>query len=267
MSEGQCYVNRVMSSKADPTVRFSKRVEHYVVSRPSYPEAVLDALEREVGFKPSQQIADIGCGTGLLAELFLRRGAHIVGVEPNQDMREAGKRFLAAYPRFRAVDGRAEATTLDEASVDGIVAGQSFHWFDPEPTRQEFARILAPKGWVALIWNRRRIYSTPFLADYEALVLEHGIDYRQVDHTKIKMEEIRRFFGHPNVQLRSFDNEQRFDFDSLSSRVHSSSYMPQPDHPGHEAMISALRRLFDQYEVDGTVRFEYDTLVYFGLLD
>jgi len=47
-------------------------------------------------------------------------------------MRQAGEEYLASYDGFSSIDGSAEATTLDDASVDFVTAGQSFHWFEPE---------------------------------------------------------------------------------------------------------------------------------------
>src|ERR1017187_1373940 len=89
---------RLMSS--DPTQRFSSRVEDYIRYRPSYPAEVIAFLERECGLTSQSRVADIGSGTGLLSELFLRFGGEVDGVEPNAEMRAAGERLLAGWPRF-----------------------------------------------------------------------------------------------------------------------------------------------------------------------
>ena len=107
--------------------------------------------------------ADVGSGTGILTEMFLQNGNVVYGVEPNQGMREAAERLLKAHPRFNSVAGQAEATTLDEASVDFITAGQAFHWFDAAASRTEFGRILRPDGFVALTWNARAYRDDPLL--------------------------------------------------------------------------------------------------------
>lgn len=87
-------------------------------------------------------IADIGSGTGLLSELFLKQGNIVYGVEPNLEMRQAGELLLKDYPNFHSMNGSAELTTLPNQSIDLIVAGQAFHWFDVGQCRQEFQRIL-----------------------------------------------------------------------------------------------------------------------------
>src|SRR4051812_26588364 len=105
---------------SNPTRRFSSRVENYVKYRPSYPAEVVELLAAECGLTPTALVADVGSGTGLLAELFLKNGNHVFGVEPNREMREAGERLLGSYANFTSVNGTAEATTLPDRSVDMI---------------------------------------------------------------------------------------------------------------------------------------------------
>src|SRR5437660_4475378 len=184
-----------------PTERFSNRVENYLRYRPRYPKEIVQLIETECGLRSESSIADIGSGTGILAELFLRNGNHVFGIEPNREMREAGERLLAIYTRFTSVAGTAEATTLPDQSIDLITAGQAFHWFDRDSCRKEFMRILRPGGWVVLVWNDRRIDSTPFLAAYEQLLVTYGTDYQQVDHKRIDSAVLREFFkGEPGTK-------------------------------------------------------------------
>jgi 16S rRNA A1518/A1519 N6-dimethyltransferase RsmA/KsgA/DIM1 with predicted DNA glycosylase/AP lyase activity len=102
----------------DPKNRFSNRATYYAKSRPRYPEAILNFMENELSLTKESVIADIGSGTGILSELFLRHGNSVFGVEPNREMRKAAEELLAAYPNFKSTNGTAEATTLPAASVD-----------------------------------------------------------------------------------------------------------------------------------------------------
>ena len=252
---------------ADPTSRFSSRVADYVKYRPGYPAAVLRLLEEECGLTPTSVVADVGSGTGLLSELFLKNGNRVYGVEPNREMREAGERMLAPYANFVSVDGRAEATTLDEGSVDFVTAGQAFHWFEPAAARREFARILRGGGWVVLVWNDRRTAGTPFLEEYERLLLEYGTDYAAVSAKYMEESALSTLFGAPEVnapRTATFDNEQVFDFDGLRGRLTSSSYAPQPGHSRFDPMIRALEDLFRRHERDGRVVVTYDAKVFYG---
>ncbi len=247
----------------DATNRFADRVADYVRYRPGYPIEVLDALRAEGALTDSSIIADVGSGTGLSAKLFLAAGHTVYGVEPNRPMREAAESLLANEPRFHSVAGLAEATSLPNASIDLVVAGQAFHWFDSPKARIEFQRILRPGGFAALIWNTRRVDATPFLREYERVLHQFGTDYAAVVHTNIDWAAIEAFFGGP-VQRTVLANEQRFDRDGVRGRTRSNSYVPKPNEPNFEPMMAELDRLFAEHQEDGVVRFLYDTEVSVG---
>lgn len=242
-------------------------MENYARYRPGYPDEILGLLRQRCGLAGESWVADVGSGTGALARLFLENGNRVFGVEPNDEMRLAGERLLGHYGRFTSVAGRAEETTLPGGSVNLVTAGQAFHWFDPGPTREEFARILRPGGRVALIWNTRRKEGEPFLAGYERLLQTHGRQYREVYHGRRgSRESIRAFFSPDPVEEETFRNRQTFDFDGLRGRLLSSSYVPDEGEPGHEETMEGARRLFREHEADGRVVLEYDTQVFFGPL-
>lgn len=255
------------SNVPDARTRFSNRVADYVRYRPGYPPQVLHLL-RQFGLAPESTVADVGSGTGLLTQLFLENGNTVYGVEPNQEMRLAGEELLARFPNFRSVAAAAEATTLPNNSVDLIAVGQAFHWFNPEPTRAEFRRILKPNGVVALVWNIRRTTGTPFLRDYEALLAEFGAEYTHVIHRTITdggARDLEDFFA-PGCYRKQIipDNFQHFDSEGLIGRARSASYMPTAGDPRLDEAIKALQELFNQHQRQGVVRVEYDTEVHVG---
>jgi SAM-dependent methyltransferase len=247
-----------------PESRFSDRVSNYIRYRPTYPVDVVDMLHREAALRAGSVIADVGSGTGISAELFLREDCTVFAVEPNKEMREAAERLLADRPAFRSVQGSAEATTLADHSVNFVVAAQAFHWFKPEPTRAEFSRILRPGGWIVLIWNERKLDATPFLRAYEDLLIKHGTDYAKVRHENINAEALGAFFADGRYATHSFPNEQHFDYEGLKGRLLSSSYAPGEGQAGHEAMMADLDDIFERHQVNGQVCFEYDTRVHLG---
>ncbi|MFZ6026779.1 MAG: methyltransferase domain-containing protein [Chloroflexota bacterium] len=248
-----------------PTLRFSNRAENYIKYRPSYPQAVAGLLQNACGLTADSIVADIGSGTGILSKLLLETGCTLYGVEPNPEMRTAGEEFLAGYENFRSVNGTAESTTLPTHSTDIIVAGQAFHWFQPRPARAEFERILKPGGWVALIWNER-LENTPFLVAYEKLLQIYGTDYEQTQHRNVDAAAMRAFYGNPSIQRKTFANRQTFDWQGMLGRALSSSYVPAPEHPNHTAFVVALKAIFDQFQNEGQVAIEYETVVYYGQL-
>lgn len=250
----------------DPTQRFSSRVENYVKYRPHYPTAIIDTLAQNCGLSKTDIVADVGSGTGLLSDRFLQNGNRLYAVEPNPEMRAAGEAHCAHYPNFVSVAGQAEATTLNDNSVDFVVAGQAFHWFDQAKAKQEFSRILKSDGWVVLIWQDRQTQTTPFLQAYEQLLHDYTIDYVQVNHKQISETVLANFFGANPLHTSVLSYQQIFDYDGLKGRLMSSSYTPEAGHPSHAPMIKQLLKIFQQYQQSGTVQVEYDTRLFYGQL-
>jgi SAM-dependent methyltransferase len=252
---------------SDSKQRFSNRVADYVRYRPGYPREVLEVLRTWRQLRPEHVIADIGSGTGLLSKLFLDRGNRVFGVEPNAEMRVAGEGCLKAYQKFSSVAGSAEATTLPSDSVDFVVAGQAFHWFDPIAARREFQRILRTDGRVVILWNERLGDSSPFLCDYEALLRRFGIDYARISESYPRPEQMLEFFGENEFTSDSLPQSQEFDFAGLSGRLRSSSYAPTPEHAKFAPMMEELQRIFAAHQKNHIVFMEYRTRIYSGKLD
>jgi SAM-dependent methyltransferase len=166
----------------DQAARFSGRVDDYVKTRPAYPRGVLDVLRECCGLSAASAVCDLGSGTGLFTRLLLESGATVHAVEPNDEMRRAAEAMLGDAPGFRSVDGRAEATTLGDESVDIVTAAQAFHWFDVEATHREMRRVLRSRAGsnVALVWNDRDLEATPFLRAYEELLVRRCPTYREL---------------------------------------------------------------------------------------
>lgn len=248
----------------DSTQVFSSKVQDYVRFRPGYPEAVLLLLQQDCGLSRDSVVADVGSGTGLLSELFLKNGNLVCGVEPNREMREAGEQYLRDYPAFKSIAGRAESTTLDEHSVDFVVAGQAFHWFDQKEAHTEFLRILRPQGWIVFVWNRRRKASNPFHVAYEKLLMAFGTNLKEIRHDHSAVLE---FFAANGCTVKTFENQQMLDFRGLKGRLMSSSKCPETGTEQFAQMVQELCSIFEQYEEDGRICLEYDTRVYYGRLE
>ncbi len=248
-----------------PTTRFCNRVQYYIKYRPKYPKEILDYIKKELHLSIRHTVADIGSGTGFLSRLFLQNGNVVYGVEPNKEMRQAAEKLLKQYPSFKSIDGSAEFTNLQSRTIDFITAGQAFHWFDIEISRNEFRRILKPNGWVILIWNERT-EKTPFLKAYEKLLQTFAIDYQKVDHRNVDDKVLTQFFGSKNYELQKFKNKQKFNYEGLKGRLLSSSYAPMEGHPNYEPMMGELRNIYKAFQQNGKVTFEYDTKLYYGKL-
>lgn len=247
-----------------PTERFSSRADLYDRFRPRYAKAIIPFLEEAIGLAPENIVADIGSGTGILSDLFLQNGNTVYAVEPNTEMRADAEEKFAGDARFHSVPATAEDTMLPDESVDLVVAGQAFHWFNVQQARREFARILKPNGWVALIYNCWNLPGSAVAAAYRRVIDRYGIDFRRVNCQRRIGDDMSQLFAEDGPAEKRFDNPQTYDLEAFRGRAFSSSYAPLPGHPNHEPMTAALRELFEQHAVDGHLVFPYETAVYWG---
>lgn len=254
----------------NPAGRFGDRVADYIRYRPGYPTALVDLMVDCGYVRPGDAIADIGSGTGMLAERFLERGYVVFCVEPNEAMRQGAEDHLSAAPGFMSVSGSAESTGMADDSVSLVMAGQAFHWFDAPAAHREFQRILRPEGACALVWNARLLDSSPFALEYETLLVRQGTDYCDVRHqciTASSTHDLASFFAPFTMTYDVVGRvRQEFDFEALAGRLFSSSYMPNRNDPRASHILDELHDLFDRHHEHGYVCVEYDTKVYHGRL-
>jgi len=251
----------------DAKQRFSNRVADYIRYRPKYPVETLDLLRKECDLRPEHVIADIGSGTGFLSELFLQNGNHVIGVEPNAEMRAGGEEYLREYSNFQSLAGSAEETGIASGSVDFVTAGQAFHWFEPIGARREFLRILKPHGWVVVMWNDRRMDEAQLTREYEDLLVRYGVEYARVKDAYPERKSLEEFFATENIGEKDLPNFQELDLEGFRGRLQSSSYAPTPGHVNFEPMMAGLEQIFRAHERNGIVRMEYFTRIYFGRLN
>ena len=253
-----------MTSSADATERFGIRADAYARARPGYPDFAVSALAQALGLAPGATVVDLGCGTGLSCEPFLRAGFGVLGVEPNAAMRAHAVERLARLPGFRVVDGRAEATGLDDASADLLIAAQAFHWFDVPAARAEALRILRPPARAALIWNDRCAEGSPFATGYEDLLRRHGTQYLELRHRHDRRDRIDDFFAGTRWRTITVTHSDELDYPRLADRLNSASYVPAPGDPGHAPMMAELQQLFSQTARHGVVTMEFETRILYG---
>jgi SAM-dependent methyltransferase len=178
-------------------------------------------------------------------------------------MRKASEVYLADLANFHPVKGAAEETGLPDGSVDLVTAAQAFHWFDREPARAEFVRILKPGGYVALVWNERKLNANPFLTEYEQFLKRFALDYEKVRHEHIDRATLQSFFQ-KEFRTRVFPNSQVLDLEGLTGRVLSSSYMPNRASDVFPEMQNELRSLVAKHAENGKIELLYDTAVHYS---
>ncbi|MGD1821911.1 MAG: class I SAM-dependent methyltransferase [Pleomorphochaeta sp.] len=236
--------------------RFTSRVENYVKYRPSYPQDAINYLFLN-GINKKSVVGDIGSGTGILSKLLIDRVEKLYCVEPNLAMRDYANKMLSNNNNFYSIDASAENTTLSDNQLDVITVAQAFHWFDLEKCKSEFNRILKPNSKTFLLFNNR-LSNTSFLEKYDDILINFSKDYKKVNHQNLGKDEFNFFFDKKWEKV-SYNNFQIFNLEQFIGRVASSSYTPEKGDTNYEIFYSEIKRIFEEENVDGFVRFNYKT--------
>lgn len=242
--------------------KFTKKALLYDKYRPKYSEKLIDYLYNNVGFSSESVIADIGAGTGILSEEFLKRGSKVICVEPNNKMLEQARQKMFKYRNFSYINSFAENTMIDESTVDAITVGQAFHWFDKKKFLEECKRILIDDGNVVLAWN---------VTDSEAEVNKkiHCLNVKTIKdyngynaRDKEDNSNYNDFFN--NMSYYTFDNDLLLNKDEFVGRCLSRSYAPNISDNNYEAYVTGLSNIFDLYSRNNKVRIKNKTKCILG---
>lgn len=240
---------------------FGGFADEYERHRPSYPEAMWTALLEGNGVR---EVVDLGCGTGRAARQMARRGLSVVGVEPEAGMREEAVRAAAREGLDLDVrEGSAEATGLDDASADLVVAAQAFHWFDPGSTRREVHRILRPQGTFAIWWNDRQVDGVPWMQAYEGLIEKFNPRYRPGYRAHSSDEQLLGdgLFG--ELRFDEFDHFRSVDADGFVALAFTSSYLRNTISDQRRTEFEGeLRAILRREHGEGSFEIPYRTRLY-----
>jgi len=126
---------------------FGRVAELYDRVRPDYSHASLDRAQEVLELDADAVVIDLAAGTGRLTHELAKRFARVIAVEPDDAMR-------ALIADGVVVAGTAESIPLPDASADAVFVGEAFHWFHAPAAVAEIARVLRPRGGLALIGNQ-----------------------------------------------------------------------------------------------------------------
>ncbi|MDR0930804.1 MAG: class I SAM-dependent methyltransferase [Clostridiales bacterium] len=238
----------------------------YNAYRPPYPKEFIALLCDKLSVTNKSIIADVGSGTGMLTERFLETGASVYGVEPNDEMRAVAEENLANFNNFTSVKGFDKDTTLPQNSVDFVVAGLAFHFFDRLAFAKECKRILHPDGKVCLIWNNRS-YDSEIYKKSSAICRKYCPTYKGMfgDITYNTPEIFEDIFG-KNCEYCEFKYDYPMNKDYFVNMFLTFSYTPNEGDENYNAFVGELENLFDEYENNDQILFPFTTFAYCGSL-
>lgn len=242
-----------MSAAHTHTNRFSGRVQAYLAYRPRFPRGIVTFLREHGALPEDAVVADVGAGTGMLAEIFLEAGNHVIAVEPNPEMLEACRELAAREPALDVVEGGAEATTLPDASVDLIAVGRAMHWFDWALAHREFQRILKPGGWALVATNGHRDSGAAVSNRLSEILRKWRTDSVEADTRRDFNERLQEFLDTSTSQRTTLHHAMTVDFATLLGYAESLSAIPRLGEGGYEGMMAELRAAFEEYQRDGVL--------------
>lgn len=248
--------------------KFNHLADIYEKYRPSYPEEYIKETITKCHLDSESLVADIGAGTGILSRQLLHNNLKVVGVEPNSDMRKILKK-LETNENFRAIDGTAEHTNIENNSVDLIVVAQAFHWFDKEKFKKECKRILKPNGKVWILWNQLD-ENKEIVKEQKKIDDKYTNRFQEVNGilsaTK-KEDKIQGFFKDNIYEAKVVDNPLENDKERFIGSNLSKSYSLKKDDVNYDKYIEAFGKVFDKYSENGKVMIPNKTYGYLGKIE
>jgi MOSC domain-containing protein YiiM/SAM-dependent methyltransferase len=219
---------------------FAAGADAYERGRPAYSEEAIAALVRELGIGPGKRVLDLAAGTGKLTRQLAPTGAVLVAVEPIAEMRA---KLEAAVPGVEAIAGTAEDIPLPNHSVDAVVVGQAFHWFDGIRALSEIRRVLGEDGALGLVWQARDA-ALPWVQR-----LNEIIDRAAGDQPRFRTEQWREAFDKTALfeplQKAEFVYVQRGPIETILDRVASISYIAALHEVRRNDVLNEVRTLLD----------------------
>lgn len=245
------------ASMEENVTRFDGRVAEYGRYRERYDaEIVLPILRAWCGVTPQWKIADIGAGTGMLADIFLANGNRVVAVEPNAEMRATCAALRKDESLLTVQDGTAEATGLPDAAFDMVSVGRAMHWFDLDRSMREFRRVLRPGGWVVVVAFGRTETGREENAAFEQ-VLRSASPSGADTHARYGVyDRLADCFEGGAFHHQEIFGAMTFDWESQRGMTLSLSHAPLPTKPEFPEFERKLRAYFQRYSAGGVVTLE-----------
>ncbi|WP_414941947.1 class I SAM-dependent methyltransferase [Amycolatopsis sp. cmx-11-51] len=216
---------------------FGAKAAAYAAHRPDYPEKAL-AWGLAGARTTPERVLDLGAGTGKLTEGLLALGLAVTAVEPDAKMLEE---LTKAFPGVTPLIGTAEKIPLPDESVDAVVVGQAFHWFDLDRAYPEMARVLKPGGVVAALWNHDDDGSAGWLAELNALI-KTSVSRRWLnDYESLPEHEALEPF-----ERETFGHKQPRTAESLVETLATHSHMLVASAEEREAKLRTAREFLDR---------------------
>jgi SAM-dependent methyltransferase len=152
---------------------------------------------------------------------------------------EPGTERPPSRPDLTVVHAPAEATGLPPSSFDLVVLADALQWIDPEAGAREAARLLAPRGVLAVVDPRPA--DTPFMRALGERIAAANFKARP---RPLPIDLFFSVAGAPAPARERFDDEVELDDSRLEAVLRSISYVgPAIGPEAFDALLRDARRI------------------------
>src|SRR5262249_7231174 len=199
-----CYGEQYASAFQEPGVANAYQY------RPSYSRETFTFLASLILDAP-RTVLDIGCGTGFIARYLVEQVDRVDALDVSHAMITEGRRLPnGAHPQLRWLIGRAEDAPLSPPYAL-ISAADSLHWMEWGIVMPRFARMLTPRGTLAILQNGQ--VALPWDAELLPLIQKYSIygkQYQSIDLVA-ELEQRGLFHKHGAIQTTPVPFHQSLD--------------------------------------------------------
>lgn len=242
---------------------FSGKAKNYFKGRPDYPVEFFDYLYGEFGMCKGSVLVDIGSGVGKVSKNFLERGSKVFCVEPNMDMRMVADESLGHYRHYVSIAKAAEDTGIKSNSIDYVVCGNSYDYFDRNLAKPEFARILKENGKVIITYYGQ--YNEVYKDEMDDLLSKYAVNSN--NHIGQETRNYTCAFEDNKYYEKIFYRTFLENLDEFLDGCMSYSRAPKPGDENYEAYMEGLRQIFDKYSKDGKLENTFKLRCLIGKVD
>ncbi|MFE4965350.1 class I SAM-dependent methyltransferase [Streptomyces sp. NPDC056660] len=250
-------------SHASRAHSFNAAAAQYAANRPSYPSALLDAVEEEAGRTlTGARVVDVGAGTGIATAVLHARGADVVAVEPGEGMAAQFHRTLPGIPLVR---GNGNALPLADDTADFLTYAQAWHWTDPAHSVPEALRVLRPGGALALWWNTDALDIEWIAGQNERMSRFFGVDAAADRRKTADRTDLADPSGRLRFTRRAVRWSRRVPLDTHLANIGSHSAFLLTPEDRRAAFLAEERAHLLKTFPEGTVEETYDVLLLVAL--
>ena len=218
---------------------FCGKAGYYARYRRGYPDAVFDTIVSRFSLTPGSAVLDLGCGTGNMAIPLAQRGLMVYAVDPDREMREAG-RCRAEAEHITGISWMAGSdatlTTLGLPPLRICTMGLSFHWMDRPTILRALDSLIEPGGGVACVSRSDGFFSHlhegwgQAVKEVLAGMLGDSWDYsgrleKRLNYEKDRHEEVFLQSPFSSTEVLEFPVREMFSVDEIVGHQLSTSYI------------------------------------------